>query len=66
MILGSTFFTNPKINRFNVRMDDVLAPERQSEMEQLVTQLKAFGPTKIALYTDQSFDAELKQTIKVI
>ena len=59
MILGSTFFTNPRINRFNVRMDDVLAPKRQSEMEQLVTQLKAFGPTKIAVYTDQSFEAEL-------
>ncbi|MYC76996.1 DUF4252 domain-containing protein [Candidatus Poribacteria bacterium] len=59
MILGSTFFTNPRINRFNVRMDDVLAPKRQSEMEQLVTQLKAFGPTKIAVYTDQSYDAEL-------
>ena len=59
MILGSTFFSNPRINRFNTRMDDVLAPQRQSEMEQLVTQLKAFNPTKIAVYTDQSFDAEL-------
>ena len=59
MILGSTFFTNPRINRFNVRMDDVLAPKRQSEMEQLVTQLKAFDPTKIAVYADESFDAEL-------
>ena len=59
MILGSTFFTNPRINRFNVRMDDVLAPKRQSEMEQLVSQIKAFAPTKIAVYTDQSFDAEL-------
>ena len=40
-------------------MDDVLAPKRQSEMEQLVTQLKAFAPTKIAVYMDQSLDAEL-------
>ena len=59
MILGSTFFTNPRINRFNVRMDDVLAPKRQSEMEQLVSQIKAFAPTKIAVYMDQSLDAEL-------
>ena len=59
MILGSTFFTNPRINRFNVRMDDVLAPKRQSEMEQLVTQLKAFGPTKIAVYVDARDDEEL-------
>jgi hypothetical protein len=59
MILGSIFFSNPRINRFNTRMDDVLAPQRQSEMEQLVTQLKAFNPTKIAVHTDRSFNAEL-------
>ena len=59
MILGSIFFSNPGGSRFNTRMDDVLAPERQREMEQLVTQLKAFNPTKISVYTDQSFDAEL-------
>ena len=59
MILGSTFFTNPGINVFNTRMDDVLAPKRQSEMEQLVTQIKAFNPTKIAIYADESFDAAL-------
>ena len=59
MILGSTFFTNPDINVFNVKMDDVLAPKRQSEMEQLVTQLKAFSPTKIAVYVDERDDAEI-------
>lgn len=59
MILGSGFFTNPGISRFNVKMDDVLAPKRQSEMEQLVQQLRAFSPTKIAVHADESFDAEL-------
>ncbi len=59
MILGSAFFTNPGINRFNYRMDDVLSPKRQSEMEQLVTQIKEFRPTKIAVYADESYDAEL-------
>ena len=59
MILGSGFFTNPRINRFNYKMDDVLAPKRQSEMEQLVTQIKEFRPTKIAVYADESYDAEL-------
>ena len=59
MILGSGFFTNPGINTFNYRMDDVLAPKRQSEMEQLVTQIKEFRPTKIAVYADESYDAEL-------
>ena len=59
MILGSGFFTNPGINRFNYKMDDVLSPKRQSEMEQLVTQIKEFRPTKIAVYADESYDAEL-------
>ena len=59
MILGSGFFTNPRINRFNYKVDDVLAPKRQSEMEQLVTQIKEFRPTKIAVYADESHDAEL-------
>ena len=59
MILGSTFFTNPRGNVFNTRMDDVLAPKRQREMEQLVTQLKAFSPTKIAVYVDERDDAEI-------
>ena len=59
MILGSTFFTNPGINRFNTRMDDVLAPKRQREMEQLISQIKEFRPTKIAVYRDESSDAEI-------
>ena len=59
MILGSGFFTNPGINRFNYKMDDVLAPKRQSEMKQLISQIKAFNPTKIAVYADDSYDAEL-------
>ena len=59
MILGSTFFSNPGINRFNTRMDDVLAPKRQREMEQLIFQIKAFRPTKIAVYADDSMDAEI-------
>ena len=59
MILGSTFFTNPGINVFNVKMDDVLAPKRQSEMEQLVSQIKEFRPTKIAVYADERSDAEI-------
>ena len=59
MILGSAFFTNPGINRFNTKMDDVLTPKRQREMEQLVTQIKAFRPTKIAVYAPERFDAEI-------
>ena len=59
MILGSSHLANPGADAFNFRMDDVLAPKRQSEIEQLVAQLKPFRPTKIALEVDERFDAEI-------
>lgn len=57
MILGSVHLSNPGVDVFNRKMDDVLAPKRQREIEQLVTQLKAFQPTKIALESDPSKEA---------
>ena len=59
MILGSGHLANPGMDGFNYKMDDVLAPKRQHEIEQLVTQLKAFRPTKIAIEADERFDAEV-------
>ena len=59
MILGSGHLANPGMDSFNYKMDDVLAPKRQQEIEQLVTQLRAFQPTKIALEADERFDAEI-------
>ncbi len=59
MILGSGHLANPGADAFNFRMDDVLAPKRQREIEQLVTQLKPFQPTKIALEAGERFDAEI-------
>ena len=58
MILGSGHLANPGADAYNFRMDDVLAPKRQREIEQLVAQLKEFRPTKIALEIDERFDAE--------
>ena len=52
IILGSTHLANPGIDHFNTKMDDVLAPKRQREIEQLVEQLEAFKPTKIAFEID--------------
>ena len=49
MILGCTHLANPGIDAFNIKMDDVLSPKRQSEIEQLVTQLKGFRPTNTKL-----------------
>ena len=59
MILGSGHLANPGADAFNFKMDDVLAPKRQGEIKQLVEQLKAFNPTKIALEIDERFDAEV-------
>jgi hypothetical protein len=59
IILGSSHLANPGADVYNTKMDDVLAPKRQREMEQLVTQLKAFNPTKIAVYVDERDDAEI-------
>ena len=59
LILGSGHLANPGADAFNFKMDDVLAPKRQREIEQLVAQLKPFQPTKIALEVDERFDAEI-------
>ena len=59
MILGSGHLANPGADAFNFKMDDVLAPKRQREIEQLVQQLREFKPTKIALEIDERFDAEV-------
>ncbi len=59
MILGSGHLANPGADAFNFKMDDVLAPKRQREIEQLVAQLKAFRPTKVAIEADERFDAKV-------
>lgn len=56
MILGSTHLANDGLDYFNYKMDDVRIPKRQREIEQLVSQLKAYQPTKIALERDVIFD----------
>ncbi len=58
MILGSTHLANDGLDYFNTKMDDVRAPKRQREIEQLVEQLQEFKPTKIALERDVIFDDE--------
>jgi hypothetical protein len=47
MILGTYHFANPGLDAKNVNADDVLAPRRQAEIEELTEKLAAFKPTKI-------------------
>ncbi|MYF99973.1 hypothetical protein F4212_12710 [Candidatus Poribacteria bacterium] len=61
MILGTTLLDNPGMDAFNFRMDDVLAPKRQREIEQLVSLLKPFHPTKIAIQVDETYDSEINE-----
>ena len=49
LVLGSYHMSNPGADRFNLESDDVLVPERQAEIEDVVTRLEAFEPTVVAL-----------------
>ena len=60
MILGTTHLDNPGIDAFNYKMDDVLTTKRQSEIKQLVQQLKEYKPTKIAIEWDQIYDSHVQ------
>ena len=62
MILGSTHLANDGLDVYNTKMDDVRAPKRQREIEQLVEQLKEFKPTKIALELDEKTHGAGTQT----
>ena len=64
MVLGSGHLSNPGMDSYNYKMDDVLAPKRQHEIQQLVTQLKAFQPTKIAIEADPSRDAKVNASYR--
>ncbi len=62
MILGSTHLANDGLDAFNTKMDDVRAPKRQREIDQVVEQLKEFKPTKIALERDEKTQGAETQT----
>lgn len=49
MLLGTFHMDNPGLDEVNVEADDVLAPERQVELETLTDQLAAWKPERIAI-----------------
>lgn len=49
LVLGTYHMANPGHDIFNSKADDVLAPKRQAEIAELMTVLKRFAPTKIAV-----------------
>jgi hypothetical protein len=49
LVLGSYHMGNPGLDAFNMEADDVLVPKRQKEIEEFVSLLASFKPTKICL-----------------
>jgi hypothetical protein len=49
LILGTYHMASPGLDAVNSKVDDVLAPKRQSEIEQVVEMLVKFKPTKVAV-----------------
>lgn len=47
MVLGAYPFANPGQDLANVKVDDMLAPQRQAELAKLADELAAWKPTKI-------------------
>jgi hypothetical protein len=58
-ILGVHHFHNPGADMFNIYQDDVKAPGRQGEIQELVRRLESFKPTKVLVET--TFGSELYQ-----
>jgi len=56
LVLGVYHMSNPGRDIFNTQADDVLTPRRQAEIAQVITALKRFHPTKIAVEGDFSDD----------
>jgi len=52
LVLGVYHMSNPGLDVFNMKADDVLAPKRQTEIAEFIDVLKRFHPTKIAIEAD--------------
>jgi hypothetical protein len=60
LVLGTYHMDNPGRDIFNMKADDVQAPQRQAEMRELLDALARFRPTKIALEANSN-SPKLKQ-----
>jgi hypothetical protein len=59
LVLGTYHMNNPGLDLHNTKADDVLAPKRQAEIEELTAVLARFRPTKIAVEWDAGDQAGL-------
>lgn len=63
LVLGTYHMDNPGQDLHNTKADDVLAPKRQAEIEELTAVLARFRPTKIALEWDAGDQAGLDRVL---
>lgn len=61
LILGAPHFGNPGRDIVNQKIEDVLTPARQREMESVVERLAAFRPTHVAIEWKTSAQDKLNQ-----
>jgi hypothetical protein len=61
LIVGTYHMANPGHDIFNTSADDVLSPKRQAEIAELLTVLKRFRPTKIAIESTVYDETRKKQ-----
>ncbi|MEW6732994.1 MAG: DUF5694 domain-containing protein, partial [Acidobacteriota bacterium] len=59
LILGSYHMDNPGADLVNMQTDDVLNPQRQREIGELMKRLKRFRPTKIAVEVSTKEESKL-------
>lgn len=52
LVLGTYHFANPGRDIVNTKVDDVLQPHRQAELDALTAQLARFAPTKVMVERD--------------
>lgn len=61
LVIGAPHFANPGRDVANARVPDVLAPDRQREIEAIVERLAAYRPTRVAVEWPADEQARLDQ-----
>lgn len=64
LLIGMHHLDNPQLDKYNVDPDDVLAADRQAELEILAEHLADFGPKRIAVERPYDEDEEINEQYK--
>ena len=64
LVIGSYHMGNPGLDKFNMEADDISVPKRQKEIEDFVTLLSSFKPTKICVEYPFEKQSKLQENYK--